>query len=231
MPVMLFVIRDAVPADLEWINSNEEGWTVKERAGRRGGSGFCSLEADRVFVAADERGELLGWMCVIQYNWHSNLVLQLLYVDRRHRGRGVSRALVEDLLAGRRTRSSWAGGTPPCSTCGSSSVSATNPTRTTGRHTTSAGTWSALPRAEIHRGPRPAATVRRHTGQRQVRCAVAVCPKCRLLHRMRTRDSWRFVLMRAGADSGTCGWAGTSFGLSRLSSQLVRVGRYADCVL
>ncbi|MEV3986916.1 GNAT family N-acetyltransferase [Nonomuraea sp. NPDC049758] len=91
---MSILIRAAVPADLDWINSNDQEWIVQEHHQRYG---FSLEDAFRVDVATNERGERLGWTYVLKDDEDDYLVLHLLYVDLQHRGRGVARALVDHL--------------------------------------------------------------------------------------------------------------------------------------
>lgn len=88
-------IRHATPADLEWLNINDQGWTVHEH-GAWGNS--HSLEnAWAVLIADDPHGKALGWMYVVDAGDH--LTPHLLYVNPEHRCHGVARALVKHLFA------------------------------------------------------------------------------------------------------------------------------------
>jgi GNAT superfamily N-acetyltransferase len=94
-------IRDACPADVEWMSGNTEGWTVTVEKQE----GAASLEeALHALIAEDpDQGVRMGWL-------HSSLQcaagddpsyvrLYELYVSPQFRKAGVARALVEELFA------------------------------------------------------------------------------------------------------------------------------------
>ncbi|GLY80526.1 GNAT family N-acetyltransferase [Actinoallomurus iriomotensis] len=90
-----YVIRRATVADLDWINANDEGWPVHEHG--EYGKPYSLDKAWAVLIADDVQGESLGWMYVVDMRDH--VTSQLLYVDPRHRRRGVARALMKHLHA------------------------------------------------------------------------------------------------------------------------------------
>ncbi|MDQ0765000.1 GNAT family N-acetyltransferase [Streptomyces canus] len=94
-------VRDAHPADVEWMSNNTEGWTVTVEKQE----GAASLaEALHALIAEDsDQGVRMGWL-------HSSLQraaggepryvrLYELHVSPEFRQRGVARALVDELFA------------------------------------------------------------------------------------------------------------------------------------
>ncbi|GAA4522545.1 hypothetical protein GCM10023191_101940 [Actinoallomurus oryzae] len=134
-----YVIRRAAAADLDWINSNDMGWSLVEHGGHR--APYSLDEAWTVLIADDPRGASLGWMYVVDAGDH--LTAQLLYVDPHHRRRGVARVLMEYLKATTRGRSCWARGIAACSRCGPRSGSSTSHRPKANGQATSAAAWSA----------------------------------------------------------------------------------------
>ncbi len=94
---MGYVIREATATDLDWINTNDQKWTVHERGDGYGGTSYTLEAAWGVFVACDIDSERLGWTYVV--GWDDHVTLQLVYVGKPHRKQGVARALVEDLFS------------------------------------------------------------------------------------------------------------------------------------
>ncbi|MFI8094081.1 GNAT family N-acetyltransferase [Streptomyces sp. NPDC086080] len=98
---MKIKVRDAHPADVEWMSNNTEGWTVTVEKHE----GAASLaEALHALIAEDPgQGVRMGWL-------HSSLQraaggepgyvrLYELHVSPEFRQRGVARALVDELFA------------------------------------------------------------------------------------------------------------------------------------
>ncbi|MEU0176513.1 GNAT family N-acetyltransferase [Streptomyces massasporeus] len=98
---MRIKVRDAHPADTEWMSNNTEGWTVTVE----NQEGATSLaEALHALIAEDpDQGVRMGWL-------HSSLLraaggepgyvrLYELHVSPEFRQRGVARALVDELFA------------------------------------------------------------------------------------------------------------------------------------
>ncbi|MEU8346626.1 GNAT family N-acetyltransferase [Spirillospora sp. NPDC048832] len=90
-----YTIRHATPADLNWLNTNQEGWTVHEYY--EWGKPHSLDKAWAVLIADDQQGNPLGWMYVVDA--HDHLTPHLLYVNPEHRSQGVARALVKHLFA------------------------------------------------------------------------------------------------------------------------------------
>jgi GNAT superfamily N-acetyltransferase len=97
---MTIRIRDARPADVEWMSDNTEGWTVTEKKH----DGTTSLaEALHALIAEDPHGVRMGWLHSVQRSASGHepgyVALYELHVSPEFRGTGVARALVEELFA------------------------------------------------------------------------------------------------------------------------------------
>ncbi|NEB80016.1 GNAT family N-acetyltransferase [Streptomyces sp. SID14478] len=93
-------IRDARPADVEWMSVNTEGWKVTEGKGERATS---LEEALHALIAEDPHGVRVGWLHSIQRPAYedepSYVALYEMHVSPEFRRAGVARALVAELFA------------------------------------------------------------------------------------------------------------------------------------
>ncbi|MGF2209594.1 MULTISPECIES: GNAT family N-acetyltransferase [Streptomyces] len=94
-------VRDAYPADAEWMSDNTEGWTVTAQEQQGAASLDGALHALIAYVP--RQGARVGWLYsrarAAPGDGVGYVSLYELYVAPDFRGIGVARALVEELFA------------------------------------------------------------------------------------------------------------------------------------
>ncbi|MBU6529685.1 GNAT family N-acetyltransferase [Streptomyces mayonensis] len=92
-------VRDAQPADVEWMSDNTEGWKVTNKARD---SGTSLEEAFHALVAERSDGTPAGWLHSIQrsggFSEPGFVALYELHVSPDFRRQGIARALIDELF-------------------------------------------------------------------------------------------------------------------------------------